>query len=56
MDELRSSLKPVPPQGAQMKCSVCGEVRPYRLYSRRLDKAVCHTCFDAGHRLIEKDG
>ncbi len=49
-------LRPVPPPGATMKCSACGEVRPHRLYSRRLDQAVCQRCYDAGRRLIEKEG
>ena len=56
MSELPSSWKPVLPQGAQIKCKGCGETRAYRLYSRRLDQAVCQRCYDAGVRLTDKEG
>jgi hypothetical protein len=54
---LSSGLKPVPLPSERLKlCVGCSAVKPWRAYSRRLDKALCEPCWDAGLRLFEKEG
>jgi len=49
-------LRPTVPTTRDIQCFVCGGLKPWHLFSRKLQKGICSPCYEAGNRFGEKEG